>query len=169
MNNNSVDGLNIFLTIVSTISTAISVYSAYKSTSYYKKSKNLITYKSINIAYVECQNIKEILSKLLILSNPETVTGINVNHSVSDYGRDMRNSINKIRENMYEKDFKDVKNLLDSNKNEIEIYIDSLISGKYVDNNLFIYDDDFNTCDTNINKIQELIKDRLDEISEKLK
>lgn len=166
---NSVDIINIILVIVSAICTIVSLYSAYKANTYYKKSKNLITYKNINIAYIECQSIKEIFPKLLLLANPQVKRGKNISMEVANYGQSIKNSISKIRENMYEKDFKDVKELLDSNKKEIEIYIDSLISGKCVDNNIFIDGDEFNMCQSNIDKIQELIKDRLDIISEKLK
>lgn len=161
--------INIILTVASVICTGVSIYSAFKSKGYYKNSKNLVSYKNINIAYIECETIMGIFTKLLVLSNPQLNRGKNIHREVANHGRNMKNSINKIRENMYEKDFKEVKQLLDSKEKEIERYIDSLISGKGVVNNIFFANDDFNMCQKNIVKIQELIKDRLDVISEKLK
>ena len=160
---------NIILTIVSAICTGISIYSAWKGKSYYKNSKNLATYKDVSIAYTECQTIIETFSELFCLANERSTIGKNVDKLVSEYGKNMKSSLNKIRANTYEKNFKQVKEFLDSHESEIEVYVDSLISGEYVDNNLFIKNKDAKIWENNIKRIQELIKDRLDTVAESLK
>ena len=137
-------GLNIVATIISAICTAIAVYNALKSKGYYEKSRDLIKYKDINTANLECDSIKDIFRKL-------------------------PTSINEIRKSMYDKEYNDVIELLDSENKELMRYVDSLISGGVVNNNKFIVNDEFYMCQSKIDKLQELIKRRFDIVSEKLK
>lgn len=163
------DIINIILVVVSGVCTFVSLKSALKANSYYNKSKNLLTYKDVSIAYKECQTIIDTFSELYYLANKKETLGKNVDKLVAGYGKSMKKSLNEIRAKTYEKDFKEVKEYLETNESEIEGYIDALISGDYVENNLFIKNKDAKTCEKNIKRVQELIKDRVDTVSESLK
>lgn len=162
-------GLNIVATIISAICTAIAVYNALKSKGYYEKSRDLIKYKDINTANLECDSIKDIFRKLPTLANEEISRGKNVDIEVADCGDRIKASINEIRKSMYDKEYNDVIELLDSENKELMRYVDSLISGGVVNNNKFIVNDEFYMCQSKIDKLQELIKRRFDIVSEKLK
>lgn len=163
------DIINIILVFVSGVCTFVSIKSALKSNSYYNKSKNLFTYKDVSIAYKECQTIIDTFSELYYLANKNETIGKNVDKLVAEYGKKMKKSLNEIRAKTYEKDFKQVKEYLEDNENEIEEYIDGLISGNYVEDNLFKKNKDAKICEKNIKRVQELIKDRVDTLSESLK
>ena len=157
------------LTAISAICTAFSIIGARKSNAYYKKSKQLTIYANTNIAYIESQKIISTLTEMLKLANSTKKRGTNYIKEVSQNGESIKISINKIRESLPVKDFKEVDELLNSQQPKIEAYIDSFITGAVLVDEKLIIDDDFNKCQQTFCNMQLLIKKKLEDIVEKLK
>lgn len=88
---------------------------------------------------------------------------------VSENGENIKNSINKIRESLPVEDSKEINQLLNSQQSKVEKYIDSFITGAVLVNESFVIDDDFNKCHEKFCEMQFLIKEKLENIGEKLK
>lgn len=155
--------------IVSALCTLASMIGAYKSLTYYKKSRQLIIYANTNIAYVETQIIISNFTKILKLSNVKMQRGINYAEKFSNYGEQIRNSISKIRESLPVEYFNEIQALLNTQTLNAEIYIDSIISREVLIDNNIVIDADFNTCQHIFKEIQLLIKKKIDIEGEKLK
>lgn len=162
-------GLNIVLTILSAICTGVAIYTLVKSKSYYEKTRDIIRCKDTTTASSKCDNMKDIFCKLPKFANEKMIRGKNINKEVADCGESIKLSLYEIRKNIYEKGYSDVIVLMDSENKELMRYIDKLISGELVVDNKFVINDNFYMCQSKIDKIQELIKNRYDEVSERLK
>lgn len=149
--------------------TFVSIFGAYRSNAYYKKSKQLTLYANTNIAYIESQKIIATFPEILKLANHTRKRGTNYIKEVSEYGEKIKISINKIRENLSVKDFAEINEILNSQQPKVEKYIDSFITGEVLVDEKLIIDDNFNKCQQIFYKIQLLIKEKLENISEKLK
>lgn len=154
---------------ISAVCTFFSINGAKKSNTYYKKSKQLTIYANTNIAYTESRKIITTLTELLKLANIKTKRGTNYIRSISKYGESIKTSINKIRESLPVEDFNEIKLLLNDQEPKVEEYIDSLITGTVLNEEMLLIDDDFNVCQQIFCDIQVLIKKKLELISEKLK
>lgn len=149
--------------------TFFSIIGAYKSNAYYKKSKQLTIYANTNIAYIESQKIIATLTEMLKLGNSTRKRGTNYIKEVSQNGENIKISINKIRESLPVKDFTEINELLNSQQQKVEKYIDSFITGTVLVDEKLVIDDNFNKCQQTFCEMQLLIKKKLENISEKLK
>lgn len=159
------------LTIISAVCTILSIIGACRSNIYYKKSKQLTVYANTNIAYIETQKIIATLTEMLKLANSKTMKrgSSSTIIKVSQNGENIKNSINKIRENLTVNDFNEIKELLNSQQPKVEAYIDSFITGAVLVNEELVIGDDFNKCQQAFCNMQLLIKKKLENIGEKLK
>lgn len=163
------DWLNIILTTISAVCTGFSIKGSYESNVYYKKSKQLTIYANTNIAYMESQKIIATLLEMQKLSNITRKRGTNYIKEVSKNGVNIQNSINKIRESMPVEDFTEIKELLNSQQQKVEKYIDSFITGTVLVEEKLVLDDNFYECYQTFCEMQLLIKRKLEYISENLK
>lgn len=156
--------INLFLTVVSGVG-------AYKSATYYKKSKKVTLYANTNIAFVESKKIIDNLNDMLKLSNTMlNVRGRKNNiEQVCNCGESIRKSIDKIREIMSVEDYSEIKQLLNSQEIEVEKYINSFITGSILVNEKLVIDDNFNICLQKFWDMQLLIKKKVEDIEEDLK
>lgn len=156
--------------LVGIVCTILSAIGACRSNVYYKKSKQLTIYANTNSAYIESKKIIATLTEMLKLGSRTTKRGTNFVKKVSQNGESIKNSINKIRENLLVEDFNEINELLNSQQPKVEEYIDSFISGAVLgDDEKFVIDDDFNTCQQAFCEMQLLIKKKLENIGEQLK
>lgn len=153
---------------VSIACTLASGFGAIKSMTCYKKSKQITMYAKTSIAYIESQNIIRTLNEMLRLSNSKLMRlgTRSYYEQVCKNGESIKASIDKIRENMSVEDYKDVKELLNSQELAVNQYIDSFITGSiFVNNELKIYDN-FNICQKKFSDMQLLIKQKLENYNE---
>ena len=157
------------LICVSTVCTVCSGFGAWKSNSYYKKSKQLTLYTNNNIAYTESQKIIATLTQLLELGGSRKVRGINYSKQVTQHAVNIKLSITKIRESLTVDDYNDIKKHLNSNLFNAEEYIDSIIGNQEKNEETFTIDTAFTLCQNEFNKIQLVIKKKIEDVSEKIK
>lgn len=149
--------------------TFFSIIGAIKSIAYYKKSKQLTVYANTNVAYIESQKIISTLTEMLKLANMNKQRGRNYVDKVIENGELIRNSISKIRESLLVEDYKEIQDILNTQKLNVEMYIDSFISGAVLVEEKIKIDDNFNTCQQAFCNMQLLIRKKIDIIGEKLK
>lgn len=113
---------NYVMTDISVGCTVFSIFGAYKSNAYYKKSKQLTIYANTNIAYIESQKIITTLTEMLKPGNNTRKRGKNYIKQVSQYGENIKASINKIRESLPVEDFKEINELLNSQQPKVKVY-----------------------------------------------
>lgn len=157
------------ITAIGAVCTGFSIFGAYKSNAYYKKSKQLTIYANTNIAYIESKKIIATLTEMLKLGNITRKRGTNYVKEVSQNGESIKTSINRIRECLPVEDFKEINELLNSQQPKVEAYIDSFITGAVLVDETLIIDDDFNKCQQTLCDMQLLIKRKLENISENVK
>lgn len=157
------------LTTISAISTVISIAGAFKSIKYYKKSRQLTIYANTNVAFIETQKIILVLTELLKLSNSVTKQrGLNFVKQVAAHGESIRSSINIMREKLSVEDFEDVQKFLLSPEIQVEIYVDSFISGTVLCEGKFEINEKFNLCQKAFYDIQQLLKIKIEKAEQHL-
>lgn len=160
---------DIILSIVSALCTVVSLFGAYKSIKYYKKSKQLTLYANTNVSLVEVQKIIATFTEILKLANTtRPQRGINLSKQLEAHGETIRESINVLRQKLSVEDFRLIEGQLISKEMKVEMYIDSFISGAVLDDGKLVIDDRFNRCQQKFYNIQQILKKRLEEVEEKL-
>jgi len=158
------------LSAISVACTIFSIIGAYKSNVYYRKSKQLTIYANTNSAYIESQKIIATLTEMLKLGNVNgKQRGTNYMKAVNQNGESIKNSIIKIRESLPVDDFNEINDLLNSQQQKVEVYIDTFITGTVLVDEKLVIDDNFNKCQQKFCDMQLLIKNKLENISENLK
>lgn len=156
------------LDMINIACTIASVVGAYKSVAYYKKSRQLIIYTKTNVAYLETIKIISTFSEMLKLAN-NIKRGINCEKEVRKNGESIKNSINKIREDLPVKSSRKINELLNDTKKQAEKYIDSLIIGTVVIDGKLIIDEKFYKSQETFYEIQLFLKQQLENIESKVK
>lgn len=162
MDNNTMTGINIVCTVVSILGAARSVL-------YYKKSKTISIYANTNSAYLEIKNILNTFNEILSLVSIPQGKGKNKKIEIQKKYMFIKETMDIIRDNLTAKDNKILNELLDSNKFNLDKYLDSFIVNSNsidIDN---IINDDFYKCQKVFREIQLLMKSNLEKLSEKLK
>lgn len=162
MDNNTMTGINIVCTVVSILGAA-------KSVLYYKKSKTISIYTNTNSAYLEIKNILNTFNEILSLVSIPQGKGKNKKIEIQKKYMFIKEKMDIIRDNLTAKDNKILNELLNSNKFNLDKYLDSFIVNSNsidIDN---IINDDFYKCQKVFREIQLLMKSNLEKLSEKLK
>ncbi|MHC1714435.1 MAG: hypothetical protein AB9858_02370 [Acidaminococcaceae bacterium] len=149
--------------------TILSAVGAYKSNAYYKKSKQLTIYASTNSARIETQNIINILAELLEFVGPPKKRGVSNSREVAKRGSNIKSSINKIRDSLQEQDLRKFNNILNSSSVNVDVYVDSLITGSICPEGNFSNDESYYACDKGFKDIQLFLKHNIENLEEKLK
>lgn len=142
---------------------------AAKSVLYYKKSKTISIYTNTNSAYLEIKNILNIFNEILSLVSIPQGKGKNKKIEIQKKYMFIKEKMDIIRDNLTAKDNKILNELLNSNKFNLDKYLDSFIVNSNsidIDN---IINDDFYKCQKVFREIQLLMKSNLEKLSEKLK
>lgn len=162
MDNNIMTGINIVCTVVSILGAA-------KSVLYYKKSKTISIYTDTNSAYLEIKNILNTFNEILSLVSIPQGKGKNKRIEIKEKYMFIKERMDIIRYNLTAKDNEILNELLNSNKFNLDKYLDSFIvnyNSIDIDN---IINDDFYKCQKVFREIQLLMKSNLEKLSEKLK
>ena len=158
---------NYLFTAISGICTLISIFGAYKSISYYKKSKHITILTNTNNVQIESQKIINTLSGIIkYANNALNHRGVNLTNEICINGESIKSSLNKIKEIIPVHYSNEIKNVINT---QVEAYIDSLIDGTVFINNKFVIDNNFKNCQNAFYEVQSLIKKKLENISDKLK
>lgn len=162
MDNNIMTGINIVCTVVSILGAA-------KSVLYYKKSKTISIYTDTNSAYLEIKNILNTFNEILSLVSIPQGKGKNKRIEIKEKYMFIKERMDIIRYNLTAKDNEILNELLNSNKFNLDKYLDSFIvnyNSIDIDN---IINNDFYKCQKVFREIQLLMKSNLEKLSEKLK
>ena len=162
IDNNIMTGINI-------VCTGASFLGAAKSVLYYKKSKTISIYTNTNSAYLEIKNILNTFNEILSLVSIPQGKGKNKKIEIQKKYMFIKEKMDIIRDNLTAKDNKILNELLNSNKFNLDKYLDSFIVNSNsidIDN---IINDDFYKCQKVFREIQLLMKSNLEKLSEKLK
>lgn len=157
------------MTGINIVCTVVSILGAARSVLYYKKSKTISIYANTNSAYLEIKNILNTFNEILSLVSIPQGKGKNKKIEIQKKYMFIKETMDIIRDNLTAKDNKILNELLDSNKFNLDKYLDSFIVNSNsidIDN---IINDDFYKCQKVFREIQLLMKSNLEKLSEKLK
>lgn len=157
------------MTGINIVCTVVSILGAAKSVLYYKKSKTISIYTNTNSAYLEIKNILNTFNEILSLVSIPQGKGKNKKIEIQKKYMFIKEKMDIIRDNLTAKDNKILNELLNSNKFNLDKYLDSFIVNSNsidIDN---IINDDFYKCQKVFREIQLLMKSNLEKLSEKLK
>lgn len=157
------------MTGINIVCTVVSILGAAKSVLYYKKSKTISIYTNTNSAYLEIKNILNTFNEILSLVSIPQGKGKNKKIEIQKKYMFIKEKMDIIRDNLTAKDNKILNELLNSNKFNLDKYLDSFIANSNsidIDN---IINDDFYKCQKVFREIQLLMKSNLEKLSEKLK
>ena len=161
---------NYLFNILTIICTVFSIFGAYKSISHYKKSERLALFVKSDVAFNESRKIIDLFTALQKLANKYCrKRGINLERAASEIGEKIKVSINTIRENLPNEDLKEIYNSFNSQQLNAETYVESFITGTVVANGELVIDEDFYKCQQIFKDMQLFIKERHENISEKIK
>ena len=160
--------INYILTFLSIICTIVSIIGARKSLKYYMRNKQLNFHTKTNSASIECSKMIANLTDLLDACHAHTKRGVNKDIEIKNIGKKIKTSIIKIEEVLPHDDSHYVHCLLNSEEPNVNSYVDSIIAGKILLDDLSA-NSDFEKCQEKFYKLQQYIKKRLDEIENQLK
>lgn len=157
------------MTGINIVCTVVSILGALRSALYYKKSKTISIYADTNSAYLEIKNILNTFNEILSLVSTPQGKGKNKRIEIKEKYMFIKETMDIIRDNLTAKDNEILNELLNSNKFNLDKYLDSFIVNSNsidIDN---IINDDFYKCQKVFREIQLLMKSNLEKLSEKLK
>lgn len=160
--------IDYIITGISVICTGASIWGAWKSISYYKKSKNLTIYANNNAAYIESQKIISLFGDLLKFATSRKNRGVNVQKEISQNGETIKKSIDNIREKLSVKDFEDIEKILCTDKIDVEKYIDSIITCTILQDNIFPVDENYYAAQKSFHEIHKMLKNKITQAEESL-
>lgn len=162
--------LDVVLTIINVILTVVSAFGAWKSIKYFRKSKNITIFAQTNKALVEVQKMLIKLPEALSASNSSRrgKKGLSLHNTLCDIGQELNANFAEINANIPAKYLDAIRQLQNKDGFDLQVYINSYISGEAVQNN-GIDSDDFNVCQATLLKIQDYLKIVARETEEKLK
>lgn len=162
--------VDIVLTLVNVGITAVSLYGAYNSLKYYKKSKILAAHTNVNKALVEIEKMLNKLPEALTATNKnrQNGRGTNLQKVICDIGNELSNSYNGIRSCTPTEYMAALFGLENEGTFELQKYINGYISGEALENNK-LNSDNYAACQKRLMAMQDFLKQKSDEIAEKLK
>lgn len=162
--------LDVILTIVNIILAIVSGIGAYNSLKYFRKSKNLTVFAQTNKVLVEVQKMLIKLPEALLASNSSRrgKKGLSLHNTLCDIGKELNADLTEINSKMPAEFSDKILRLQNKDGFNLQIYINSYISGDAVKDN-GIDSDDFYACQARLLEIQEYLKKAAMETEEKLK
>lgn len=155
---------------IGAICTLVSVCSARKASKYYKKSQNLTLFANNNVAYTESQKIVDTFTQLLKLANSKIQhRGSSIPKAVSQYGENIKKSLNIIRDKLPAEDYDEIEKILKSSSCNVEQYIDSIIACSTLEGNTFPIDENFNNAQRTFHSVQRFLKTRSEKLEETIR
>ncbi|NFL36790.1 hypothetical protein FDB66_00645 [Clostridium botulinum] len=164
--------LEYVILVINILLTLYTMYNAFKANKYYIKSKCLTDYANNNLIFIETKKILENMTTILIIQknyikNPSK--GKNYDNELSDQAKMIDSSIKKIKEIASPDEWSVIERILKTNKFEVELYIDSILSGKIrLKESENIANEDYKLCKECFQNIQQVIKCKIDEKARKL-
>ena len=162
--------VDIIMTIVNVIITAVSLWGAHNSLKYYNKSKALSAHTNVNKALVEIEKMLNKLPEALTATNKnrQNSRGMNLVKIICNIGNDLHGSYNEIRSCTPIEFSADLFELEKQDEFELLKYINSYISGEVLKDNK-LNSTEYALCQKRLMAMQEFLKTKLDEVGEKLK
>lgn len=162
--------LDVILTIVNVILAIVSGIGAYNSLKYFRKSKNLTVFAQTNKVLVEVQKMLIKLPEALSASysSRRGKKGLSLHNTLCDIGKELNADLTEINSKMPAEYSDKILRLQNKDGFNLQIYINSYISGDAVKDN-GIDSDDFYACQARLLEIQEYLKKAAMETEEKLK
>lgn len=162
--------LDVILTVVNVVLAIISGLGAYNSLKYFRKSKNLTIFAQTNKALVEVQKMLIKLPDALSASNSSRrgKKGLSLHNTLCDIGQELNANLTEINSNIPAEYSDKIRQLQNKDGFNLQIYINSYISGNVVKEN-GIDSDDFYACQARLLEIQDYLKKAAMETEEKLK
>lgn len=154
-------GIDYIFTVISGICTAVSIYEAHKSCSYYNKSKKLSVFANNNAAYIESKKINSLFGDLVKLASPKQDRGVNIQKEISNKGGAIRDSLDRIREMLSVEDYEEVEKVLCSDTINVDKYINSVVTCDKMLDNKFNIDEDFYNAQKAFSEMQKLLKRKI--------
>ena len=133
-----------------------------------QEKQKLTIYANNNAAYIESQKIISLHGNFLKFTATKINRGVNIQNEISKTAETIKESINSIRNTLSVQDFKDVQQILCTEKLDVEKYIDSIVTCAILQNNSFPIDENYYLAKNAFNEIHELLKRKVTETEEKL-
>ena len=164
--------VDIVFLIINVVLAIISGFGAYKSNTYFKKSKHITIYAQTSQSYNELGEMLKKLPDALAAVSSKDKKGFSVKNTIRDIGTELSNHLNTIMETIPSEYSNEFRNLQKTTTFELSKYINSLIDGTAIveeSGSTTLKRSAFDTCQERLREMQEYLKKKIVEEEEKLK
>ena len=155
------DGFNYF-------GICLTVYGGWLSWRNRKKYKQIQKFVDITEVFYDTKEIIKIKEQIVQLSNPSFIKGKNLKREIGSRAKTIKNLINNIEVKVKENTKQQFEMILKTPKIDIIQYLNTLISGEVIQDDVFRITDEFNIFEKTMYNMQKLVQEEMDRLKDKL-